>query len=213
MKQTADDNPHVGVMLLKGAKANVSILANPVYVYNGSDHVWNEETCFKFIKGELSFASAPNDTDWSVVASAGPFDLPVGGTDTVSFAFLAGDNLADLKANATDCQETWDNMEFEALEEDKVAPLALDLSVSPQLLTGKGSILFSLPTASNARLDVFDLAGRKVITLVNGNLTAGQHEIYWNGRDQKGATVSNGVYFISLTTDDAKIVQKAVIVK
>lgn len=213
MKQTADDNPHVGVMLLKGAKANVSILANPVYVYNGSDHVWNEETCFKFINGELSFASAPNDTDWSVVASAGPFDLPVGGTDTVSFAFLAGDNLADLKANAADCQETWDNMEFEALEEDKVAPLALDLSVSPQLLTGKGSILFSLPTASNARLDVFDLAGRKVITLVDGNLTAGQHEIYWNGRDQKGATVSNGVYFISLTTDDAKIVQKAVIVK
>ncbi|MEA3312145.1 MAG: S8 family serine peptidase, partial [candidate division WOR-3 bacterium] len=91
MKQAPDkDNPHVGIKLLKGQKANVTLVSNPDYVW---DYKWNDETFFKFLSGELSFASAPNDTDWSVIVSAGPFDLPVGGTDTVAFAFLAGDNL------------------------------------------------------------------------------------------------------------------------
>ena len=211
MKQAPDkDNPHIGIKLLKGQKANVTLVSNPDYVW---DYNWNDETFFKFLNGELSFASSPNDTDWSVIVSTGPFDLPVGGTDTVAFAFLAGDNLADLKANAADCQETWDNMDFTALDEDKVAPLALDLSVSPDLLAGKGSILFSLPAATHARLDIYDLAGRRVRTLINGELTAGNHEIYWDGRDQRGLKTSKGVYFIYLTTDDAKIIQKAVIVK
>jgi hypothetical protein len=170
MKQAPDkDNPHVGIKLLKGQKANVTLVSNPDYVW---DYKWNDETFFKFLSGELSFASAPNDTDWSVIVSAGPFDLPVGGTDTVAFAFLAGDNLADLKANAADCQETWNNMDFTALEEDKVAPLTLDLSVSPDLLAGKGSILFSLPAATHVRLDIYDLAGRRVRTLINTELTA-----------------------------------------
>jgi len=211
MKQAPDkDNPHIGIKLLKGQKANVTLVSNPDYVW---DYNWNDETFFKFLNGELSFASSPNDTDWSVIVSAGPFDLPVGATDTVAFAFLAGDNLADLKANAADCQETWDNMDFTALDEDKVAPLALDLSVSPDLLAGKGSILFSLPAATHVRLDIYDLAGRRVRTLINGELTAGNHEIYWDGRDQRGLKTSKGVYFIYLTTDDAKIIQKAVIVK
>ncbi len=211
MKQASDkNNPHIGIKLLNGQKANVTLVSNPDYVW---DYNWNDETFFKFLNGELSFASSPNDTDWSVIVSAGPFDLPVGGTDTVAFAFLAGDNLADLKANAADCQETWDNMDFTALDEAKVAPLTLDLSVSPDLLAGKGSILFSLPAATHARLDIYDLAGRRVRTLINGELTAGNHEIYWDGRDQRGLKTSKGVYFIYLTTDDAKVVQKAVIVK
>ncbi len=211
MKQAPDkDNPHIGIKLLKGQKANVTLVSNPDYVW---DYNWNDETFFKFLSGELSFASSPNDTDWSVIVSAGPFDLPVGATDTVAFAFLAGDNLADLKTNAADCQETWNNMDFTALAEDNLVPTTLTLGVSPELISGKGSVFFSLPGASYVRLDIYDLTGRRVRTLINGELTAGNHEIYWDGRDQKGLKISKGVYFIYLTTDDAKIIQKAVIVK
>jgi hypothetical protein len=79
--------------------------------------------------------------------------------------------------------------------------------------SGKGTIMFSLPAAAHACLDVFDLSGRKVTTLVNGQLTAGKHEVYWNGLDNKGAVLSNGVYFISLAAEDSKLIYKTVIVR
>ncbi len=213
VKQASTDNPHVGIKLLKGNKANVSCLENPVYVYSGSTHVWDEATCFKFIKGDISVPNSATITDWSVVTSAGPFNLASGGTDTVAFAFLAGDNLTDLKANATDAQATWDGLDFFAVTEGPEGPEPLDLTLTPGLITGRGSICFSIPKSANVRLDVFDLAGRHVNTLVNGNLNAGQHEIFWNGRDGKGTQISNGVYFIVLNTPDGTVVGKTVIIK
>lgn len=210
MKEAQDkNNPHIGIKLLKGQKSNVTIIPNPGYVWD----VWNDQMFYDFLSGDSSFVSPPNDTDLSVMTSAGPFNLASGSTDTVAFAFLAGDDLADLKTNATDCQTTWNNMNFSALAEDNLVPTTLTLGVSPELIGGKGSMFFSLPGASHVRLDIYDLTGRRVRTLVNDNLTAGKHEIYWDGRDQKGLATSKGVYFISLTTYDAKLVQKAVILR
>ncbi|MBN2379204.1 S8 family serine peptidase [candidate division WOR-3 bacterium] len=213
-KQSETDYPHVGVMLLKGTKANISILANPEFIYDTAatddSHIWNEDTLFRFLSGQLSFASDPTETDWSVVVSAGPFDLSSEGTDTVAFAFVAGDDLEDLKANAQDCKNKWESMG--GLEETLARP-DFGLNLSPELLFGKGTIRFSIPKKSDVRLDVFDLAGRKVATLFEGNLTAGEHEIFWDGQDQQGNKVSKGVYFVTLTANRAKAVHKTVMVR
>lgn len=213
-KRSSTDNPHVGVKLLQGTKANISGLQNSVYVYDSdNNHVWREDTCWKFLKGDLKFPSSATIADWSVVVSAGPFNLTPGGTDTVAFAFVAGDDLASLQANAKDAQTTWDNLDFFAVEEGPGGPARLDLMLAPGLITGQGSIRFSIPKSANIRLDVFDLAGRHVNTLVNGNLNAGQHEIFWNGRDTKNTPISKGVYFIVLNTPDGTVVGKSVILK
>lgn len=213
MKQASTNNPHVGIKLLKGTKANASVLENPVYVYQDANHVWNDEYCYRFISGNLSFASDPDSTDWSIVVSAGPFNLPAGTTDTVAFAFLAGTDLTDLKNNAQDAQTTWDALDFgPAVGEDKT-PVALDLSFSPGLYTGQGSIFFSIPQNSHTRLDVYDISGRLVRNLVRSQMPGGHYEIYWDGRDARGLETSTGIYFITLTTKDATVVRKAVIVK
>jgi flagellar hook assembly protein FlgD len=39
----------------------------------------------------------------------------------------------------------------------------------------------------------------KIVTLVNGNHSAGSHQIFWNGTDQSGSLVANGVYICRLT--------------
>jgi hypothetical protein len=48
------------------------------------------------------------------------------------------------------------------------------------------------------RLAVYDIMGRRVRTLANGELPAGRTEFQWDGRDQSGAIVGSGVYFASL---------------
>jgi hypothetical protein len=64
---------------------------------------------------------------------------------------------------------------------------------------GAGSaIRFTLPAAGRARLAVFDVAGRRVATLAEGDFPAGSAEVAWDGTSERGSAVSPGVYFIHL---------------
>ncbi len=50
----------------------------------------------------------------------------------------------------------------------------------------------------DTRLDVYDVQGRKVRTLIAGPLTQGRHLQRWDGRDARGQEVASGVYFLRL---------------
>ena len=60
------------------------------------------------------------------------------------------------------------------------------------------TIRFELPQLADVQLDIYDLLGQKVRTLVAGQRSAGWHEAVWDGRDASGMLVSNGVYFYRL---------------
>ena len=85
-----------------------------------------------------------------------------------------------------------------------VRPAALALSSAwPNPFNPSTQISFQLPTATMARLVVFDVLGRSVRTLVPGRVTpAGFYTVRWDGRDTAGRAVGNGVYFYRLTTSD-----------
>lgn len=59
---------------------------------------------------------------------------------------------------------------------------------------------FSLPEAARVDLSVFDASGRRVATVLKGELPAGPRTATWDGRDAYGRTVSAGLYFARLTT-------------
>ncbi len=58
-------------------------------------------------------------------------------------------------------------------------------------------ITFDIPGSSSALVDVsiFDLRGRRISTLVRGNLDAGRHSVVWNGRTDGDSPVAAGTYF------------------
>lgn len=60
------------------------------------------------------------------------------------------------------------------------------------------TITFTLPKTSLVRLDVFNLRGQRVASLVNGTLPAGEHQVVWHGTDNTRRAVSSGVYFYRL---------------
>ena len=53
-----------------------------------------------------------------------------------------------------------------------------------------------------AQVVVYDVTGRVVRTLVQRFVSAGDHEIVWNGRDGAGGRVASGVYWVQLRTGD-----------
>jgi hypothetical protein len=57
---------------------------------------------------------------------------------------------------------------------------------------------FDLPSASPARIGIYDALGRCVRSLSEGTLPAGSHVVVWDGRDQQRRVVSGGTYFVRL---------------
>jgi hypothetical protein len=57
------------------------------------------------------------------------------------------------------------------------------------------TLSFSLPRAAPVSLTIYNLAGRRVATLINGEREAGQHSVIWRGTDDSGGTVPSGMYF------------------
>jgi len=71
---------------------------------------------------------------------------------------------------------------------------------APNPVSSSTSISFSLPAASNVSLDIFDVSGRLVRTLSSGLKDAGTHQVTWNGKDDSGSRLANGVYYYRLST-------------
>ena len=62
-------------------------------------------------------------------------------------------------------------------------------------------------------LEIFDLTGSLVRTLVDGDLEAGYHSVVWDGRADGGAEAASGVYFYRLSTPDRNTVKRMTLIK
>jgi hypothetical protein len=74
-------------------------------------------------------------------------------------------------------------------------------------------ISFSLPRAGAVQLDVFNILGQRVISLIDGELPAGHHTVSWDGEDINGNQVASGVYFCRLKTDNFEQTRKMQLLK
>ncbi len=83
----------------------------------------------------------------------------------------------------------------------------------PNPFNPETSISFSLKEDSQAILTVYNMKGQKVRTITNEFMTAGDHSIVWNGKDDNGSDVSSGVYFYKLTTNDYSKINKMILLK
>lgn len=81
----------------------------------------------------------------------------------------------------------------------------LRLAVAPNPVRGEAAIAFTLARDGDARVDVLDLAGRRVATLADGAMRAGEHALRWDG-----AGVRPGVYLVRLACADGVRVQRVV---
>jgi hypothetical protein len=75
-------------------------------------------------------------------------------------------------------------------------------------------IRFEIAGSTQAtRLQIFDIQGRLVRTLVNAALDPGWHERFWDGRDDRGRDSASGVYFYRLTTLDGNRTRKMTLLR
>ncbi|MCD4706554.1 MAG: PQQ-binding-like beta-propeller repeat protein [Candidatus Sabulitectum sp.] len=79
----------------------------------------------------------------------------------------------------------------------------LNLSASPNPFVSSAAISFQLSEAGNTTVEIFDLSGRSVCTLIDSELSQGTHSIEWNGCFQTGAKASAGLYLCRIQSEGA----------
>jgi len=70
------------------------------------------------------------------------------------------------------------------------------------------TISFSIPQSDIVSLNIYDITGKLVITLINEQLNIGYHSINWDGTNQ-----SSGMYFVRMESGDYVETQKLLLVK
>ena len=148
-------------------------------------------------------------------------DIPVMGTDgrmetvdyceageTPSFKLIT--NNGDVISLTGDIPEWSSNgLNIITLSEEILIPedFAL-LPAYPNPFNPVTELRFQIPITSNVTLQIFDIRGRMVSELINGELEPGYHQVQWFADNQ-----STGIYFVQLSTESYMKTQKIMLIK
>jgi len=75
------------------------------------------------------------------------------------------------------------------------------------------TISYSLPADSDVSIDIYNLKGQKVTSLLNERIKAGEHQLVWNGKDNRDRSVGSGVYFYKVRAGNLEKTNKIILMK
>lgn len=84
---------------------------------------------------------------------------------------------------------------------------------NPNPFSSNTAITYTLPTNTQVKLHIYDVNGRVVKILVNGEIVAGNHTLCWDTRDDSGEEVSCGVYFLKFEAENYRETRKLLLMK
>lgn len=93
-------------------------------------------------------------------------------------------------------------------------PRAFHLSQNyPNPFNQGTTISYNLNSAAHVELEIFNILGQRVRTLINGRRVAGPHDEIWDGRDSHGAAVASGIYLYRLEAAERSETKKMALVR
>ena len=156
--------------------------------------------------------SAEDDFDRTTVdvfADSEEFNLSYGTSAVAYSSAINGYPAGDLNWYP-ELKTRWEAGEVVGIE-DEVNPLPVEFTLEqnyPNPFNPSTKIVYSVPQQSKISLEVFDVLGRKVASLVNGVQTAGSHTVEFDA-----SHLSSGVYFYRLSTQDLTLSKKMILMK
>ncbi len=167
------------------------------------------------ISASEDFYCAARNTLWVVNASdpANPFESGHYELMNICLDIKCYENyvyLLDEKSFMIfDIEAAVENDDSEVVE----AYTTVQLSNYPNPFNPETTIAFSLPQDGNVCIKVYNARGQLVKTLFDSNMSAGDHEIVWNGKDEMNRQVGSGIYFCQMQTTDKTLNRKLLMMK
>lgn len=101
-----------------------------------------------------------------------------------------------------------------SVTETVISPFNTELSGNyPNPFNPETVIKFSVSESQRVSIEIFNVKGQKVKTLLNENMEKGQHRIVWNGRDDNGRQAGSGMYFYRMRAGKYTNTKKMILMK
>jgi hypothetical protein len=170
---------------------------------------------------------AKNITGYDILrsdVSGGPYDgwAKLNGTSFVDTMVSNGNTYYYVVRALYESPDTLSNYSNEASAtptgvEGKPGIITHILQLNPvtpnPVSNGKATFRYSIPAVADVTLDIFNVLGQKINTLVNEKQGAGSHTVYWNGTDRSGQKLSSGVYIYQLKTMGKALTKRMTIIR
>jgi hypothetical protein len=75
------------------------------------------------------------------------------------------------------------------------------------------TVTYSVPEKCAVKLEIYDVSGKCVACLVDGQQEKGSHSVEWSGKDEKGSSVASGIYVYRLAAGGRTISKKMVLLR
>ena len=195
------------------------------YQMNGLDnlahpYVFNDDTLVYKYSGDPVTGQGDLDRPYSnkwMMATTGGITLRPGDSMQIVWKLAVGqgdDPLSSLTALREVLEYQPEVTAADDNNGDKPLPTTYSLGQNyPNPFNPTTTIKYTLPEKSHARIDIFNLLGQRVATLVNETVPAGEHTVVWNGADDAGARVASGVYFYRLIAGEQTMSRKMMLLK
>ncbi|MCH7819146.1 MAG: T9SS type A sorting domain-containing protein [Candidatus Marinimicrobia bacterium] len=158
------------------------------------------------------------------------FDVDNDGRDELILTHRGGNGifLSIIELTATEAELTAGNvtMKVEFVDEVVFLPVGIDDSRLgqtprefslgqnyPNPFNPSTNITYDLPASVTVSLNIYDILGRNVITLVNEQQNAGSYIVEWNGKNSSGIQVTSGIYFYRLEAGRNAFTKKMLLLK
>lgn len=116
------------------------------------------------------------------------------GCDPYASCLVTGDEAGDLPEGETDPGML--GMASPTGEAQTGMPAAFDVSqIYPNPINPGATITYALPVEGRIVIEIYDVEGARVVTLVDETQPAGYHSVYWDGMSEQGRSTHSGVYF------------------
>jgi len=96
---------------------------------------------------------------------------------------------------------------------DAHIPISYAFQLYPNPFVTQTHIEYAVPRQTEVEITVYDVSGREVKTLVSGVHESGYYAVNWKGTDERGRSVSSGIYFVRFETDQYWVQDKILLVR
>ncbi len=207
LRSTSSQQPTVGLRILEPKAArNLSAITHSQYVTPST--MMSEVIKDSFLTGKKKVPTGSTSTNYTIIASTGPFNIPVGQYYRVAYAIVGGNDTTNAKINSDSAQSWWDR--FVGVESEKqyeVDEKVFSLDIYPNPVAGLFNIRYQMRNRDRVRINLYDPTGRFVDNIYSGELGGAG---YLNYRPK---SYSKGVYFISFEIGNKRILKKVIYLK
>jgi hypothetical protein len=211
--QYAPDSKYYGLALIAPAQpASYRAVRNEFYVWPDS---YPDQLKWQFMTEGFQVTRSDVPQDWSQMLSAGPFELNKYEKIKVVYAILGGETEADLIQNAIDAQTKY--RQLTAVQASPVATIQPQQPVLapnyPNPFNNATTIQYWIPTADLVSIQIFNIQGASIRTLITRSHLPGPYTVQWDGCNALGEMAPSGVYWVRLKWNEFIKIQKIILLR